>query len=163
MATLRESLAELLAGDQAHLNPALALSDLALELQGQRPAGLPYSPWELLEHLRLTQHDIVEFITNPDYQEPDFPAGYWPATASPPRAQAWQSSRQSFLAELDSLIQIAQDSSRDLEAMVPWGSGQTLMRELLLAADHNSYHLGQMVILRRLLGTFQPVSPERPL
>jgi uncharacterized damage-inducible protein DinB len=141
----------------------LALSDLALELQGQRPAGLPYSPWELLEHLRLTQHDIVEFITNPDYQEPDFPAGYWPATASPPRAQAWQSSRQSFLAELDSLIQIAQDSSRDLEAMVPWGSGQTLMRELLLAADHNSYHLGQMVILRRLLGTFQPVSPERPL
>ena len=163
MATIRESLAELLAGDQAHLNPALALSDLALELQGQRPAGLPYSPWELLEHLRLTQHDIVEFITNPDYQEPDFPAGYWPATASPPRAQAWQSSRQSFLAELDSLIQIAQDSSRDLEAMVPWGSGQTLMRELLLAADHNSYHLGQMVILRRLLGTFQPVSPERPL
>ena len=163
MATIRESLAELLAGDQAHLNPALALSDLALELQGQRPAGLPYSPWELLEHLRLTQHDIVEFITNPDYQEPDFPAGYWPATASPPGAQAWQSSRQSFLAELDSLIQIAQDSSRDLEAMVPWGSGQTLMRELLLAADHNSYHLGQMVILRRLLGAFQPVSPERPL
>jgi hypothetical protein len=149
---LREHLAELLDGGHAHIRFDDAVKDLTRELRGVRPAGSPHSAWELLEHLRLAQWDILEFSRNPNHVSPDFPSGYWPAAVAPPDDAAWDESVAAFRRDLHSLAALARDTSLDLYAKIPHGDGQTILREILLAADHNAYHLGQFMLVRRMLG-----------
>ena len=153
-AALRAHLRKLLAWGDAHVDYDRAVAGLAPELRGQRPGGLPYSPWELLEHLRITQHDILDFSRNPQYAELSWPEDYWPQSAAPPDAHAWDVSIAAFHADREALQALADDPEVDLFARIPHGQGQTYLRELLLVADHNAYHVGQLVALRRRLGAW---------
>jgi hypothetical protein len=154
-AALRAHIAKALDWQEAHVGFDKAVAGLPPELRGRRPAGLPYSAWQLVEHLRLTQHDILEFCRNPDYVEPHWPGDYWPATDAPPSSAAWDESLAGFRLERDALKLVANDAALDLFAKIPHGSGQTYFRELLLIVDHNAYHLGQLVAVRRLLGAWE--------
>jgi len=154
VAALREQLRKLLAWGDAHVDYDRAVAGLAPGLRGVRPDGLPYSPWELLEHLRITQHDILDFSRNPQYAELSWPEDYWPDSAVPPDADAWDRSVAAFHAEREALQALAADASIDLFARIPHGQGQTYLREILLAADHAAYHVGQLVLVRRLLGAW---------
>lgn len=150
VAVLRQHLLRLLGWRDAHADFAAALADLPPEHRGAAPPGLPYSPWQLLEHIRLTQRDILAFCARPDYEEGTWPDDYWPGTAAPPDTHAWDASIAAYhrdLAELRALVETC-----DLFARVPAGTGQTFLREFLLVADHTSYHVGQLVAVRRLLG-----------
>lgn len=153
--SLRQHLLELLRGGNAHLNFEEALAGLPPTLRGARPHGLPYSPWRLLEHMRIAQWDILEFSRNPEHVSPEFPAGYWPEGDAPPDDKAWQKSIRKFRADLKAMQDLVEDPAIDLLAPIPHGDGQTILREALLVADHNSYHLGQMVTVRRLLGVWE--------
>jgi len=157
-APLRRQLADLLGSSDAHGDFDTTVAGLAPELRGRRPPGLPHSPWELLEHLRFTQHDILEFCRNAAYEEPTWPADYWPASAGPPRAEDWDASLAAFRRDREALRELATDPAVDPFATIPHGSGQTYLRELLLVADHNAYHLGQLVLTRRLLGAWPPAA-----
>lgn len=150
--SLRELLARVLDWGDAHIRFEAAVKDFPPELRGVRPAGGPHSAWELLEHLRIAQWDILEFSRDPKHVSPKFPSGYWPASPEPPHANAWDESVASFRADLKALAAMAKDPSLDLEARIPHGDGQTVLREILLTADHNAYHLGQLVMVRRMLG-----------
>jgi DinB superfamily len=152
---LRQHLLDLLRGGNAHLNFEEALAGLPPNLRGERPAGLPYSPWRLLEHMRIAQQDILEFSRNPKHVSPEFPVGYWPETDAPPDDKAWQQSVRQFRDDLKAMQGLVEDPSIDLFAPIPHGEGQTLLREALLLADHNAYHLGQFVTVRRLLGAWE--------
>jgi DinB superfamily len=147
---LREQLMKILDWQSAHVGFDVAVDGIPPELRGVQPAGLPYSPWQLLEHMRLCQLDILEFCRNPDYQEPPM-EDYWPKTSEPPNPDAWEESIASFCNDREALKKIAADPNIDLFAAIPHGSGQTYLRELLLVADHNAYHLGQLVAIQRLL------------
>jgi len=116
---------------------------------------LPYSPWMLLEHMRICQWDILEFSRNAQHQSPEFPEGYWPTGDSPPNAQAWTKCIAAFRADLQAMRDLVANPSTDLYEKIPHGSGQTILREALLVADHNAYHLGQLVVVRRLLGAWK--------
>ena len=151
---IRAQLVRLLTWQDAHASFETAVQELAGPLRGVQPAGLPYSAWQLLEHLRLTQLDILEFCRNPAYREPHWPDDYWPPQASPPDEQAWDRSVAGYLQDRAELVRLAEDQGVDLLDRIPHGSGQTYLRELLLAADHSAYHLGQLVLLRRLLGAW---------
>ena len=151
---LRQHLAELLDGGHAHLTFEAAIADLRAELRGARPPGLPHTPWRLLEHLRIAQWDIVRFSVDPDHVSPDFPAGYWPEGDAPPEPGAWDRSVAAFRADLQTLKDLVADPKTDLFARIAHGQGQTILREALLVADHNAYHLGQLVTVRRLLGAW---------
>jgi uncharacterized damage-inducible protein DinB len=153
---LREHLLYLLEGGGAHRDIGYTFRDVPMEKRGERPAGLPYSLWELLEHLRISQEDILDFSRNPDYEERDWPADYWPEETSPPSEQAWTESLDTFIAEQKQMATLVRDPDSDLFTPFPWGTGQTLLREALLIADHNAYHLGQVVVVRRLLGCWPP-------
>lgn len=148
---LREHLVELLDGGHAHIRFDDAVKEFPRELRGVRPAGSPHSAWELLEHLRLAQWDILEFSRDPKHVSPDFPKGYWPSSETPPDDQAWDKSVAAFRRDLHTLADLARDTSIDLYARIPHGDGQTVLREILLAADHNAYHLGQLMLVRRML------------
>jgi DinB family protein len=150
--SLRDHLVELLDGGHAHIRFDDAVKDFPPELRGRRPAGSPHSAWELLEHLRIAQWDILEFARDPKHVSPDFPSGYWPSTEAPADDGAWDESVRSFRSDLRGLAELARDESVDLHAKIPHGDGQTILREILLAADHNAYHLGQLMIVRRALG-----------
>lgn len=152
--SVREHVRKLLAWEEAHATFDKAVSGVPPEARGKRPAGLPHSPWELLEHLRLAQYDILDFCRNPEYKELEWPAGYWPKTPSPPNAAAWDASVQQFVEDRRALENMAADPSLDLTSRIPHGSGQTYLRELLLIADHGAYHVGQLVLVRQLLGTW---------
>jgi hypothetical protein len=132
-----------------------AFKDLPAELRGKRPKGAQHSPWEVLEHLRIAQWDILEFSRNPNHKSPEFPRGYWPRTQTPPNETAWDKSMQSFRKDLEALCDLVANESTDLFAKIPHGDGQTILREALLAADHNAYHLGEAVLLRRILGAWR--------
>ena len=149
---LRKQLVQLLDWGHAHMKFEDAVKDFPPELRGRRPDGAPHSAWELLEHLRLAQWDILEFARDPKHVSPKFPSGYWPEGESPPTDTAWDDSVAAFRADLIALSELAADESIDLSARIPHGSGQTVLREILLAADHNAYHLGQLVMVRRMLG-----------
>jgi hypothetical protein len=151
---LREHLLYLLRGGGAHLDFDRAVAGLPPELRGVKPAGLPYSPWRLLEHLRIAQWDILEFSRNPRHVSPEFPEGYWPDGDAPPDEQAWGSSAAAFRADLRAMQDLVADPATDLFRPIPHGEGQTILREALLVADHNAYHLGQLVVVRRLLGAW---------
>src|SRR5687767_6053982 len=126
--------------------------------RGQRPEGAPHSPWELVEHLRITQRDILDFCRDPEYHELAWPEDYWPGDLAPPTPPAWDESLAAFQRDREALAALAADPEVDLFAPIPWGSGQTCLRELLLAADHTAHHLGQLVLVRRLLGSWPPPS-----
>jgi hypothetical protein len=150
----RTAIAKMLDWEDAHASYDKVVARLPSDLQGQAPAGLPYSPWQLLEHIRLTQHDILEFCRNPNYKELDWPGDYWPNSATPPSASAWDKSVKAFRKDREDLKRLALDPSVDLSATVPAADGQTYLRELLLVADHTAYHLGELVVVRRALGAW---------
>jgi hypothetical protein len=154
-APLRQHLLELLHGGHAHADFDTAVRGLPPALRGKRPKGAEHSPWELLEHLRIAQADILEFSRDAGHQSPAWPSGYWPQTAAPPDAKAWDKSVRAFRRDLKAMCDLVQSPSTDLYARIPHGSGQTILREALLAADHNAYHLGQLVLVRRLLGAWK--------
>ena len=151
---LRAQLAALLDWKDAHTDFDAAVAGLPPALRGRTPAGLPYSPWQLVEHLRLAQHDILDFCRNPAYEEMQWPEDYWPRESAPPSDAAWEESLAAFRRDREALRALASDHSIDLFAAIPHGSGQTYLRELLLVADHNAYHLGQLIAVRRLLGAW---------
>ena len=151
---LRQHVVSLLKGGNAHADFDTVFKDLPVKLRGKRPEGAEHSPWEVLEHLGIAQWDILEFSRNPKHKSPDFPEGYWPRTASPPDETGWDKSITSFRADLEAMSKLVADESTDLCAKIPHGDGQTVLREALLVADHNAYHLGEAVLLRRLLGAW---------
>jgi hypothetical protein len=153
--SLRQHLVALLAGGGAHAKFEDVVKGLPPSLRGKKPARFPHSPWMLLEHLRLAQWDILEFSRNPKHVSPDWPKGYWPESAAPPTSAAWDKSIRQFRRDLKAMQDLVADSATDLHAPIPWGDGQTILREALLVADHNAYHLGQFVDLRRLLGAWK--------
>ena len=152
---LREHLLYLLTDGGAHLSFDAAVKDLPPTLRGKRPPCAEHSPWELVEHMRIAQWDIVEFTRNAKHKSPEFPKGYWPATQAPPDEKAWERSVKAFRADLKAMTELVANESTDLFAKIPHGEGQTILREALLVADHNAYHLGQLVLVRRLLGAWQ--------
>ena len=152
--SVREQVARLLAWEDAHANFETALAGLPADARGRTPPGLPYSPWQLLEHLRITQHDILDFCRNPDYRERSWPDDYWPQGPAPHFPAAWDESIRQFGQDRAALQALARDPAVDLAARIPHGTGQTYLRELLLAADHAAYHVGELVVVRRLLGVW---------
>jgi hypothetical protein len=152
---VRELLARLLAWEDAHAGFDAAVDGVPAALRGKQPNGLPYSLWQLVEHLRLAQHDILDFCRNPEYREMKWPDNYWPASPEPPSSDAWDASIAQFRKDRQALQQLAIDPKIDLMATIPHGSGQTYFREIVLAADHTAYHVGQLVTVRRLLGIWQ--------
>lgn len=153
--SLREHLVKLLEWGDAHVDFNHSIDGIPSGLQGVRPEGLPYSAWELLEHLRLTQSDILNFCRNPNYQAPKWPDQYWPQSTMPPRAESWQESVDSYLADRLEMQKLAADASLNLLAKIPHGEGQTLLREVLLLSDHNAYHVGEIIAVRRALGIWK--------
>jgi len=151
---LRDQIRHFVGWGEAHVDWPAALKDLPARLRGVRPTGLPYSTWELLEHARIAQRDILEFSRNPKHVSPDWPAGYWPKNAAPPSDAAWKKSVSKFLRDREAMRKLVAGVKTDLFARIPHGSGQTILREALLVADHNAYHLGQLVLVRRLLGAW---------
>jgi hypothetical protein len=152
--SLREHVVNLLKGGGAHVSFDDAVKDLPADLRGKRPKGADHSPWEILEHLRIALWDILEFSRDPKHASPEFPSGYWPKTQAPPDAKAWDKSVHAFRADAKALADLVADESTDLLARLPHGDGQTVLREALVAADHNAYHLGELVLVRRLLGAW---------
>ncbi len=151
---LRGYLAGLLDWEEAHGGLDAAVEAVPEHLRGTQPAGLPYSPWQLVEHIRVAQRDILEFCQDAGYQHRRWPDDYWPREAEPPTPAAWQASVEGVRRDREALQALARDPSVDLLAKIPHGSGQTYIRELLLVADHTAYHLGQLIVLRRLLGNW---------
>lgn len=151
-----EHLLYLLGGGGAHISFEQAIGDLPRHLRGAQAQGLPFTAWRLVEHMRIAQWDILEFSRNSKHASPEFPAGYWPAGDAPPDDAAWDKSLKAFRADLKAVVKLVTDPTADLCARIPHGSGQTILREALLVADHNAYHLGQLVMLRRLLGAWPP-------
>ena len=152
---LRQHVLTLLKGGNAHATFDDAVKNFPPELRGKKPKGAEHSAWQLLEHLRIAQWDILEFSRDPKHQSPDWPSGYWPAKPAPPDEKAWDKSVRAFRRDLKELSEMIADESIDLFARIPHGDGQTVVREALLAADHNAYHIGQLVLVRRLLGAWK--------
>ena len=152
-AALRKELVAALRGGNAHALFEDVVTNFPAGKRAEK-AGLPYSAWQLLEHIRIAQNDILRFSTNHDgvYKELPFPEGYWPKSAKPPSGDAWETSVAAVLSDRDALIQILGDRRNDLVTPFPWGDGQNLLREAILVIDHNSYHVGELLTLRRLLG-----------
>jgi hypothetical protein len=153
---LRQHLARLLVWEDAHAGFDSAVKDLPAALRGKVPDGLPYSPWQLVEHIRITQDDILEFCRNPRYEEKKWPEDYWPRDAAPRAAKSWDESIAAFRRDRDGMVSLANDDTIDLFAKIPHGSGQTYLREILLVADHTAHHVGELIVVRRLLGTWPP-------
>jgi hypothetical protein len=152
---LRQHLVKLLQATEAHVSFDSVFKNIPTALRGKTPKGAEHSLWEILEHLRIAQWDILEFSRNPRHKSPQFPEGYWPRTSAPPDDLAWQKSIRAFSEDLAALCELVADEKTDLFARIPHGQGQTILREALLAADHNAYHLGQAVLLRRILGAWK--------
>jgi hypothetical protein len=151
---LRQHLDYLLSGGGAHLDFDKAIAGLPPAKRGVRAPNSPHTAWWLLEHLRIAQSDILEFSRNPKHKSPDWPAGYWPQGDAPPDDKAWDKSVAAFKADLAAMRALVNDPKTDLFAKIPHGDGQTILREALLVADHNAYHLGQLVSLRRTIGAW---------
>jgi hypothetical protein len=152
--SLREHLLYLLQDGGAHPHFDEVIADVPTRLRGQKPAGMPHSLWMLLEHMRVAQRDILEFSRDPKHASPDWPQGYWPKTEAPPSTDAWDAGIKNFRADLKAMVDLVKNPRTDLFAKIPWGDSQTILREALLMADHNAYHLGQMLDVRRLLGVW---------
>lgn len=151
---MRHALIELLSKGNAHVTVARALDGLPAALRAWRPAEGIHSVWEELEHMRLAQEDILRYTLDQGWVSPEWPRGYWPPDA-PPDDKAWEASRKAFQADLDEVCALVRDPARDLTARLPQGEGRTYLRQVLLVADHNAYHLGQIVQARKLLGAWR--------
>ena len=152
---LRKHLLELLDGGHAHAAFDDVIANFPANAYGEIPKGLPHSAWMLLDHMRITQRDILEFSRNPKYKALKWPDDYWPRNPAPPSTDAWDKSVKSFREDLAAMKKLVSDSKTDLFAEIPWGEGQTILREAMLMADHNSHHLGQLIDVRRLLGIWK--------
>jgi hypothetical protein len=153
--SLRKHLVELLDGGRAYAKFDKIIADFPTKLRGKIPEGMPHSAWMLLEHLRLAQWDILDFSRNPKYVAPKWPQDYWPESSSPPSAAAWNKSVKSFGDDLEAMKKLLSNPQTDLFTRLPWGDGQTILREALLIADHNAHHFGQLIDIRRLLGIWK--------
>jgi hypothetical protein len=153
-AELRKHLVELLTGGHAHATFEQAVKNLPVELRGKAPKGAEHSPWQLLEHLRLAQWDILDFSRNAKYQALKWPDDYWPKEKAPADEKAWDKSVRAFKRDLKEMCALVEDPKTDLFAKISHGDGQTILREALLAADHNAYHIGQLVLVRKMLGAW---------
>ena len=151
---LRTHLLNVLDWQDAHVDFDTAVEGIPTDLRGTRPDGAPYSLWQLVEHMRIAQHDILDFCRNPAYEQMTWPDDYWSESPAPSGAQAWNASLAAFRRDRDALKQLAADTTLDLLAKIPHGNGQTYLREILLVADHNAYHIGQLVAVRRQLGAW---------
>ncbi len=152
---LRQHIVELLKGGHAHAKFEDAVKGLPAKLRGTKPDNFPHSPWMLVEHIRIAQWDILEFSRNAKHKSPKWPEGYWPKTAEPPSANAWDKSVEQVHADLKAMEDLVNDPKTDLFAKIPGGDGQTILREALLIADHNAYHVAQLIDVRRLLGAWE--------
>jgi hypothetical protein len=153
-AALREHLIQLLEGGHAHATFEQAVRRFPRDQAGVRPKGAPHSAWELLEHMRIAQNDILRFCLSADYVSPKWPEGYWPDERAPKNPRQWGASVRAFRDDLAAFAALIRDPARNLYKPLPWGDGQTLLREALLVADHNSYHLGQFILVRQLSGAW---------
>ncbi len=155
-AALRGQLVALLRGGQAHATLSDAVADFPPDRIHERPTGTPYSAWQLLEHIRITLHDLLEFSTNSEYVELEWPAGYWPKNAAPGPDESWNATVKAIQADMKSFEALVHSPDSNLYAAIPWGkNSETLLREMLLAADHTSYHVGELILLRRVLGIWK--------
>ena len=152
---LRKQLVSLLTGSNAHQSFEQAIAGLPAELRGVKPEKLPYSIWQLVDHIRIAQHDILEFSRNPDYQSPPWPSGYWTKDLEPASEADWQQALDQIQADRDAFLALLNDPQADLYTPFVHGDGQNLLREALLIADHNAYHVGEIVIIRRLLNAWK--------
>ena len=152
---VREHLLKLLEGGHAHVTFEAAVKGLPAALRGKRPKGAEHSPWEILEHIRIATWDILEFSRDGKHVSPKWPDGYWPKSPKPPHEKAWAKSVQAVNADIKAMSELIAADSTDLYAPIPHGDGQTIMREALLIADHNAYHIGELVLVRRLLGAWK--------
>ena len=151
---MRDNLEELLRGGSAHIALEQALAGLPGEARTRRPAGFRYSIWELLEHMRIAQEDILRYTLDPNWESPPWPEGYWPRADEDLSDARWQETVDRFRTDLEAVIRLVHNKDLDLTAPIPHGEGRTYLREVLLVADHNAYHLGQIVALRRALGVW---------
>lgn len=152
---VRQHLLDLLKGGNAHVKFEEAVKDFPEGLRGKKPEGQPHTAWRLLEHMRIAQWDILEFSRSSKHVSPEFPDGYWPEGDAPPSVAAWEKSVKQFRADVKAMQDLVADPKTDLYARIPWGDGQTVLREALLVADHNAYHLGELLMIRRLLGAWK--------
>lgn len=152
---LREKLIRHMKGGEAFSQPDKILEGISLENAGKQVEELPYTLWQLMDHLRIALWDILEFSRNPDYQSPPWPKGYWPKEKAPADQETLDNCRKAILQGLDEMVQLVQDEANDLFTPFPHGNGQTLFREALLVVEHNAYHLGQIVLIMRLLGDWE--------
>lgn len=153
--TLTHHVLELLAGGHAHVDLKTALAGLPPALRGKKPKGAEHTAWQLLEHMRIANWDILEFTRDAKHVSPEWPGGYWPKTAAPPSAAAWNNSIRKAQADQKAMEKLVASKKTDLLAPIPHGTGQTVLREALLMADHNAYHIGQLILLRRSLGAWK--------
>lgn len=153
--TLTQHVLELLAGGHAHVDLKTALAGLPPALRGKKPKGAEHTAWQLLEHIRIANWDILEFTRNAKHVSPEWPGGYWPKTAAPPSTAAWNNSIRKAQADQKAMEKLVASKKTDLLAPIPHGTGQTVLREALLMADHNAYHIGQLILLRRSLGAWK--------
>ncbi|WP_263355875.1 DinB family protein [Acidicapsa ligni] len=151
---LREQLVKLLMSEEAHASYEKAVAGMPFELAGMKPDGAPHSAWEELEHLRITLWDILEFSRDAKHVSPAWPEGYWPKSSAPKAADDWHESVKKYRADMKAMVTLVRDEKTDLFAKIPHGDGQTVLREALLAADHTAYHVGQLVLLRKMLGVW---------
>lgn len=156
--TIRKQLSRLLMGGNAHVPFQRAVADFPLEHSNDRGDNFPFTPWQLLEHMRIAQWDILEFIRNPKHESPKWPQGYWPSPSEQADEQKWENTLNHFRKDLQALMEMVNDENVDLYSPLPHAEGYTIFREILLVADHNAYHLGQFVLLRKLLGLWKQVS-----
>jgi uncharacterized damage-inducible protein DinB len=157
-ASLRRTLVELLRGGHAHLDFDKAIDGIPADRRGAQAPSLPHTLWQILEHLRMAQIDILDFSRDPNHVSPKWPEGYWPETAAPPDDAAWEESVAAFRRDLEAVAALVEDPATDLHARIPWGKGSTILDQALLVIDHNAYHLGQLVSLRQALGIWQPAA-----
>jgi uncharacterized damage-inducible protein DinB len=151
---IRAIVASALDWDQAHATFEAAVADVPRDLRGTRPQNFPHSAWELLEHIRITQEDLADYMERADYHALKWPDEYWPATPAPPSDSAWEESIAAVRRDCARLKGLAMLPSIDLASPIPWGEGRTYLRTLLVAVDHTAYHVGQIVAVRRLLGAW---------
>jgi uncharacterized damage-inducible protein DinB len=152
---LISQLKKFLIGGHAHATFEQAVKGAKFEHLGKTPHGLPYSIWQLVEHIRVTQYDILDFSRNPDYKGMNWPDDYWPKEKAPASEKEWHESIKQVFAERDEFISMLEKQNVDLYTPFPWGDGQNLLREALLIIDHTAYHTGEIIVLRRLLGDWK--------
>ena len=155
-AALRSHLTDLLTVRQAHCTFEDAVAHVPPDRRGERPDDLPYAVWELADHIRAAQRDILDYCRDPDYEAPDWPADYWPDTAAPPDEAAWKNCLAQVRSDRATLCDLVTDETLDLYDTVPSSDEHTYLREAMLVADHTAYHVGQIVTVRRQLGLWPP-------